>query len=226
MCAMTLKIMLKTTLLLLVTSFFTILLAGAQATKEEKEEVKLARARNPHANLLKIFKEPDLEKNDGSEEIRFIWMRTFHAPIAIRAFNSKDGVKLRIIRLSGRGGYKFGEIALDKTVSLKKKDWEELKILAKKPNVRKPFKGLNDDQISMLEPLDGSLWSLEVRGTKDYFCAKVSSPVRLAQFIGKEKEYNLDFMFPDLRDFKALGDKLLNLAKSAEPKLYKKEDLY
>ena len=183
----------------------------------------------PDEKGLKPFREPVLAggtERPYTEEFRFIWMRTFDPPVAIRAFADKDGARLRVVRLDGKGGYELGKIDLDKTADLTKNDWDELKALTKRPKARHPLRGMTVFQKVFLYPLDGSTWTLEVRNTENYSHEIVPSPLTLIRYIGRKEELVDDFVLPDVRDFAAVCQRLLKLARSAEPKLFEDEDLY
>jgi hypothetical protein len=60
---------------------------------------------------------------------RFLWLRTFHAPIAIRIEAGDKGHLLVAKRLTGQGGYDPGSIDLERTVPVSADDWDRLSLL-------------------------------------------------------------------------------------------------
>ncbi|HVJ92159.1 MAG TPA: hypothetical protein VM580_20305 [Labilithrix sp.] len=48
----------------------------------------------------------------GETAMRFLWLRTFHQPIAVRVQRAEEGARLVATRLSGMGGYEPGSIDL------------------------------------------------------------------------------------------------------------------
>lgn len=44
-------------------------------------------------------------------QVRFLWLRTFHRPVAVRVWGTPQGYWLRAVVLSGKGGYEPGRIA-------------------------------------------------------------------------------------------------------------------
>lgn len=108
---------------------------------------------------LKAMKEPSLYQqstNKTVEQYRFLWLRTFHKPIAVRISKTDAGMTLRVIRLSGAGGYEPGRIEHDESFSLTADQWADfLKLLDKTsfwdlPTAEKNIGGT-----------DGSRWILE-----------------------------------------------------------------
>src|SRR6266496_2966955 len=108
---------------------------------------------------LEAMKEPSLfqqSTNKTVEQYRFLWLRTFHKPIAVRVRKDTAGITLRIIRLSGAGGYDPGRIEHEESLALTTDQWEGfLKLLDKAafweiPSAEKDLGGL-----------DGSQWILE-----------------------------------------------------------------
>ena len=230
-----LEMMRTTTVLFLFVAIFLVSASAqdaplADSTKEGDAAEKLTWPLEPDEDVLKAFQEPKLAgkaKRPYKEEIRFIWKRTFDSSIAIRTFLDLDGPKLRIVRLDGKGGYEPGKIDFNKTVDLGKKDWDQLKKLTTEPNALAPLKGMTVFQKYSLYPADGSTWSLEVRDVKKYSHEIIPSPLSLIYLKKKEKQESFfDFVLPDGNDFVAVCQKLLELAKSAEPKLFEDADLY
>jgi hypothetical protein len=70
------------------------------------------------------MKEPSLfgQQNATREEYRFLWLRTFHKPIAIRIWSDPPAAQMRVIRLSGNGGYNPGHIESDTTIKVSAED--------------------------------------------------------------------------------------------------------
>src|SRR5262245_53562261 len=70
---------------------------------------------------LEAMKEPSLfqqSTNKVVEQYRFLWLRTFHKPIAVRVRKDSAGITLRVVRLSGAGGYNPGKIEHEGSVPL------------------------------------------------------------------------------------------------------------
>ena len=66
-----------------------------------------------YATILARAKEPSFltPRSDGATILRFIWLRSFHAPIIVRLTmpNQSKG-RVEMIRFSGLGGYDYGQV--------------------------------------------------------------------------------------------------------------------
>lgn len=110
----------------------------------------------------KAFKEPlmaDIHARVPS--VRFVCIRTFHRPFCIRVFKDKDGPKLRVVRMDGKGGYGWGKIELDKTKSISEEEWKRVLTAVLQPEVHSPLRTLTSEERMMLSGLDGSTWYVE-----------------------------------------------------------------
>lgn len=115
-----------------------------------------------------------------TEILRFTWLRTFHEPVIIRITKSGTETKLQAKKLSGKGGYDPGEVAVEVDRTLSISEQRELAIV------------LGSTAILTLEPsncdlgTDGSEWIVEsVRGD-DYRFIKRWSPEE-----GRMREFGL-----------------------------------
>ncbi len=115
---------------------------------------------------LEAMKEPSLfqqSTNKAVEQYRFLWLRTFHKPIAVRVRKDSAGITLRVIRLSGAGGYDPGKIDHEGSFALTADQWNRfLKLLSESsfwdtPSAEKDLGGL-----------DGSQWVLEGQAAGRY----------------------------------------------------------
>ena len=123
------------------------------------------------------FGETDLAKVDrNSPMVRFLWLRTFHKPVIVRAFLDKEGPKLRVVRLSGKGGYEWGKIDLDQTKALSKEEWQELTRMVRNPDTLRPLRTLPLDKRNPIFGSDGSEWILETVGPDSLSFARVWTP--------------------------------------------------
>lgn len=81
-----------------------------------------------YSKFLQAMQEPTLfERPLGKdvEQYRFLWLRTFHKPIAVRIWKDGAGSHLRVVRLSGKGGYKTGQLELDQSFAVTNEQWTE-----------------------------------------------------------------------------------------------------
>ena len=58
-----------------------------------------------------------------AEVYRFLWLRTFHSPVAIRLLRKGQSVTLAGKRLGGAGGYDPGGLIEDVTIEVEDGDW-------------------------------------------------------------------------------------------------------
>lgn len=61
---------------------------------------------------------------DEEESYRFIWLRSFHRPVVVRAWRSGGRYFIVAKRLNGRGGYGPGTLDLYWARSLSENDWD------------------------------------------------------------------------------------------------------
>ena len=98
------------------------------------------------------------------EEYRFLWLRTFNKPIAIRIWATADSAQMRVVRLSGAGGYDPGHVESDKTVKISSDNWKRFRdSVAKAQFWQMPTKDPHEEL-----GLDGSQWILEGRVNGKY----------------------------------------------------------
>ena len=116
---------------------------------------------------LVAMKEPSLFRRQSEaahEEYRFLWLRTFHKPIGIRIWNDGRQAAMRIVRLSGAGGYEPGHIESDTTSPVSEEDWKRFRdFIAKAAFWQTPTR---DAQEKPGE--DGSQWILEASAAGKY----------------------------------------------------------
>ena len=66
-----------------------------------------------------------LSQTDASREsYRFLWLRSFHHPVAVRVWSSGDGHFINVKELSGQGGFKPGKLITDQTRPLTNAEWD------------------------------------------------------------------------------------------------------
>lgn len=129
-----------------------------------------------YSKHLKAMKEPSLyeQRTDKSaEQYRFLWLRSFHKPIAVRIRRDDTAVSLRAVRLSGRGGYQPGRIEHDETLTLTTNQWHEFSQLLEKSS----FWTLPTDEKNAPRGFDGSRWVLEGLSQGKYHVVDRWTPV-------------------------------------------------
>jgi hypothetical protein len=83
-----------------------------------------------YSGQLTALKEPsllELSKVLPTESYRFLWLRTFHHPVAIRVDVQADGSATLTTKIaSGAGGYKPGNLVVNTTRALTKDETQKL----------------------------------------------------------------------------------------------------
>jgi hypothetical protein len=131
-----------------------------------------------YSKQLKALHEPSLwqsSKAKKTQTYRFLWLRTFHHPIAIRLDVEADGSSLLTTKInSGRGGYEPGRLIRNSTRKLSKErtEWflariEELQFWSL------PTKEADEPNVINL---DGAEWILEGTKNGDYHLVNRWSP--------------------------------------------------
>ncbi len=174
----------------------------------------------PEAQDLERFQEPRLslaveakDLADGPTQIRFMWLRTFHPPLCVRAYMTAQGPRLRVVRFTGRGGYGWGKLESAKTLPLAGADWQALLALTQDAKAVQPYAGLSNEARLSLSGLDGASWMLEVRAGDTYHYSDVWTP---SAFV-KEPQPDATPEWksrkrPDFKPFIALCTKLIEHA--------------
>ena len=118
-----------------------------------------------YSKHLRAMSEPSLScgSNSELETYRFLWLRTFHHPVAVRIARSETGVQLTAVELSGAGGYEPGSTLKQIHKSLSSDQWQKLtdgietSEYWSQPSVEKDNFGL-----------DGAQWIIEARRGQTY----------------------------------------------------------
>ena len=106
---------------------------------------------------LKAMGEPSLlkESRPDTDVYRFLWLRTFHNPMAVRVERNGSTMKLFLKELSGSGGYEPGRLIESKMITLDQSEWCGFMSMLEQANYwNKPLER-NDTGV------DGSRWILE-----------------------------------------------------------------
>jgi hypothetical protein len=128
---------------------------GALASDKRSDQFKA----KWYSGQLNALEEPSLwesSKTEKNESYRFLWLRTFHNPVAIRIEISADGTSRLSKKVStGAGGYAPGKLIQNETMVLSEEqtDWFLGKI------GENTFWKLPSIQETM--GLDGSQWVIE-----------------------------------------------------------------
>lgn len=131
---------------------------GAQSSAEARQ---LPEWRLKH---LTVFQEPDFctsENPERSSSVRFLWLRTFHHPVVIKATLRDDGTGTVVSKISsGAGGYEPGKVTSSEKRDLPVQDVQDLLTELKKIDF---WNMLTTEKEKNAIGEDGAEWMLEVR---------------------------------------------------------------
>jgi hypothetical protein len=118
-----------------------------------------------YSHQLRALNEPSLltqSKDPSAQSYRFLWLRTFHHPIAVRLDLKSDGTAILTTKISsGAGGYAPGHLVMNTSKPLTK---QQTDIFLHKINIDK-FWELPPTPLKDRQGDDGSEWVIE--GIKD-----------------------------------------------------------
>jgi len=123
-----------------------------------------------YSKHLRAAGERPLSFVPGSPDaLRFIWLRSFHAPVIVRVEWAPSGAAtLTATMLSGAGGYEPGEVS--KTVSRTLTQVEVERLLVLRQAV------LREPPVDCAMMLDGARWIVEAAGADGYHYVNAQSP--------------------------------------------------
>jgi hypothetical protein len=119
-----------------------------------------------YSRHLAAMQEPSLwraREEPGRHSFRFLWLRTFHAPIAVRLeIDTSETGLLTVKMTNGLGGYEPGGLVVDRAVPLSREQTTDFVLhLAKARIWELPVR----DQTTL--GMDGAEWIIEgIRGSK------------------------------------------------------------
>lgn len=129
-----------------------------------------------YTKALTAMREPSLleESKSGIQVYRFLWLRSFHNPIAVRLNVNTDGTSLLTVKVtSGKGGYEPGELVKNTVRRLSKQETDWFLSTVQETGYW--------DMPSYPEPsnvivLDGAQWIVEAVKDKKYKVVDRASP--------------------------------------------------
>jgi hypothetical protein len=119
-----------------------------------------------YSKHLRVMGEQSLScgPTSDAETYRFVWLRTFHRPIAVRVSRVSGGGRLVAIELTGHGGYAPGGVANRVEKSVSEADWLTL-TAALSATI---FWNLPTRPAVAILGADGSQWIIEGRRASEY----------------------------------------------------------
>lgn len=126
-----------------------------------------------YSRMLRAMNEPSLScgPTEATEEYRFLWLRTFHRPIAVRVWNGAGGPHLIAIQTTGRGGYEPGGVEKQVRKALSQEDWHTVVASVKSARLWS-----TPTEIEQRAGLDGAQWIVEGRRAGRYIVEDVWAP--------------------------------------------------
>lgn len=110
--------------------------------------------------------------NDAVTEYRFLWLRTFHHPVVIRATIADHRATLHAVELDGKGGYEPGQMLRQVNRSLSTREVHTLEQVVGDSNLRQT----PSVERSAMLGTDGARWVLEIRDRTGYRVLNRQSP--------------------------------------------------
>jgi hypothetical protein len=175
-------------ILIVLAALFTHALADEEAkrdpfTPKTEGQAKRPQRLAPSEEGLKSFKELSLKGPAPADttDIRSIYVPTCGKPFSIRVTKARDKVTLKVVRMSGEGGYEWGKIDLQKSLVITDQQWASLIALATVDGAREPSQKANKEIKEnfadvMSGALDGATWYLEMRDKNGYTVEGVPNP--------------------------------------------------
>lgn len=123
-----------------------------------------------YSKHLSAMDEPSLVSATEGEYYRFLWLRSFHRPIAVRIWRTGNKSSLLVKEMDGAGGYEPGKLVINETRPLTEAEWKEfLGLLDKSCYWQMPV----NKEIAMT---DGAQWILEGARKGRYHIVDRQSP--------------------------------------------------
>ncbi|CAN5878449.1 hypothetical protein BH11VER1_BH11VER1_20510 [soil metagenome] len=122
-----------------------------------------------YTKYLAAMKEPSLYERGPARpefEFRFLWLRSFHDPIAIRIWRTAKGYMMRAVRITQHKDYSLGTTTVNSTRKLSSDESRVLDQLLDVPSLLTP---LNETELlSGASGRDGAQWIFETFADKKY----------------------------------------------------------
>ncbi len=118
-----------------------------------------------YSRSLAAMDEPSLScgPSEASESYRFVWLRSFHSPVAVRVYASHEQFNLAAVILDGQGGYEPGRVIRRVNKQLSRTQWEEVTAIV----ARLRFWSMPSTQ-PVAGGMDGAQWIVEARSEDRY----------------------------------------------------------
>lgn len=124
-----------------------------------------------YGGQLCAMREELLARSSADEAYRFLWLRSFHHPVAVRVEASGGTAALVAVELDGTGGHEPGTVERRTERSLSKEEWTTLVVAI---NAATFWDAPTEDPGAKVE--DGAQWIIEGRRQGRYHVVERSSP--------------------------------------------------
>jgi hypothetical protein len=124
--------------------------------------------------LFAAFKELPLEALPSCvhESYRLVWVPSFHSPVVVRVWHSGNKYFVVSKQLSGRGGYKVGDLKIEQTRPLSEDEWREFMNVVSRASYWELPSTVNEDI-----PNDGAVWIVEGIKNRKYHWVRRVTPL-------------------------------------------------
>ena len=147
-----------------------------------------------YSKHLAAMKEPSLSCGalEDTETYRFLWLRTFHNPVAVRVFRRGDDYGLEAVILDGAGGYEPGRVSRRVTKEVSRDQWRT--VIARLEAVQFwQMAAVSYDVVGF----DGAQWIVEARRDGQYHF--------VARWAGTDRLESIGRLFLDLSGLTDVG---------------------
>jgi hypothetical protein len=127
----------------------------------------LATRESWYGRALRRMGEPRLCPSEGLSAYRFLWLRSFHRPIAVRVVKTDKGAQLWVRVLGGAGGYDPGKLVQARTFQVSPHQWDSISVLVLAAKIwnlptAEPIRSDTvNGQVRYQVGADGAQWILE-----------------------------------------------------------------
>jgi hypothetical protein len=139
-----------------------------------------------YSQQLAALEEPSLDpklcRDPRGESCRFLWLRTFDPPVAVRIDRNTDGATLYLKEADGKGGYSPGKLRRSESRKLTEREWQSVLVAIdeggfwKMPSEPVCKIVLENGVIECRGGSDGAKWILEVTKGDTYHVVSRNNP--------------------------------------------------
>ena len=126
--------------------------------------------------------DPELRRDHPVESCRFLWLRSFDTPVAVRIDRNTDGATLYLKEADGKGGYSPGKLRRSESRKLTEREWQSVLVAIdegafwKMPSEPVRQIVLENGVIATSGGTDGAEWILEVTKGDTYRVVSRTNP--------------------------------------------------